>query len=115
MSLRVQDAEYLQYAASFTKFEITKSKQRIFFFLFWFTYIYDMILRNKQASERRESKVWKGGDFWGILGAEMKEWSTIHRGVSRSQGCSAGKVGDGVMSVYPTLHSFIATLLMLSD
>lgn len=50
-----------------------------FFFLFWFTYIYDMILRNKQASERRESKVWKGGDFWGILGAEMKEWSTIHR------------------------------------
>lgn len=23
--------------------------------------------------------------------------------------------GGGVMSVYPTLHSFIATLLMLSD
>ena len=78
MSLRVQFAKYLEYAASFTKFEIIKSKQPIFF-LFWFTYIFDMILRNKQASEKKESKLWKSGDFWSILGAEMKMQYSIQR------------------------------------
>ena len=85
------------------------------FFLFRFTYICDMTLKKKQASEKKERKLWKSSDFWGVLGVEMKEWSWIYRGISRFQCCPTFKVGDGFMGVYPTLYSFIAILSMLTE
>ena len=61
MSLRVQVAEYYSMLPVLQSSKSLKVSNT-FFFLFWFTYIYDMILRSKQAREKRESKLWKGGD-----------------------------------------------------